>query len=77
LRAARALLGWSRDTLAEKSGTAAEIIEGFESFGSNPKRGTMNRWVRAMSRGGVEFIDDGDASLDGGPGVRLRAGAPS
>jgi ribosome-binding protein aMBF1 (putative translation factor) len=72
LRAARALLDWSQDTLAEKSGTSIEDVRDFESVGSKPKRGMRRRWERALSQGGVEFIDDGDASLGGGPGVRLR-----
>lgn len=74
LRAARALLDWSQDTLAEKSGTPVDAVNDFESLGGKPKRGMAGRWVKALSRGGVEFMDDGDASLGGGPGVRLRAG---
>jgi transcriptional regulator with XRE-family HTH domain len=69
LRAARALVGWSRDVLAEKSGTAAEIIQGFESRGSDPKLGTVHRWRRALEAAGVKFIDADDQD---GPGVRLR-----
>ena len=71
LRAARALLGWSRDKLAEKSGTAAETIQGFESRGSDPKLSTLHKWVRALEAGGVRFIDDAE---DGGPGVRMKQG---
>src|SRR5262245_43694499 len=38
LRAARALVSWSRDTLGEKSGTSPETVTGFETRGSDPKR---------------------------------------
>jgi transcriptional regulator with XRE-family HTH domain len=69
LRAARALLGWSRDELAKHSGTAAETIQGFESRGSDPKLGTVNKWRRALEAAGVRFIDADDVD---GPGVRLR-----
>jgi len=71
LRAARALLGWSRDTLAEKSGTAGETVQGFESRGSDPKRSTLIKWTRALEAAGVVLIDE-DAEL--GPGVRLQKG---
>jgi transcriptional regulator with XRE-family HTH domain len=71
LRAARALLGWSRDVLGERSGTAAETIQGFEARGSDPKLGTVQKWRRALEAAGVRFIDDGQKSDEGGPGVRL------
>jgi transcriptional regulator with XRE-family HTH domain len=69
LRAARALVGWSRDVLADKSGTAAETIQGFESRGSDPKLGTAQKWRRALEAAGVKFLDADDQD---GPGVRLR-----
>ena len=75
LRAARALLGWSRDTLAGKSCTAVETLQGFESRGSDPKLSTLNKWYRALEGAGVEFIDD---DAERGPGVRLRhSGKPA
>jgi transcriptional regulator with XRE-family HTH domain len=72
LRAARALVGWSRETLAEKSGTAAQTVQGFEALGSDPKLSTLNKWYRALEGAGVEFIDD---DAERGPGVRLRYSA--
>jgi transcriptional regulator with XRE-family HTH domain len=72
LRAARALLGWSRDVLAAQSGTAAETVQGFEARGSDPKLSTLNKWRRALEAAGVEFIDEGGKSDGGGPGVRLE-----
>jgi len=73
LRAARALVGWSREKLAEKAGVAAETVKRFEFRGSNPKLGTVNKWRRALEAAGVEFIDNDAKSFEGGPGVRLRA----
>ena len=67
LQAARTLVGWSRDRLAEKSGVAAETIKRFEIKGSDPRLGTVNKWRRALEVAGVQFIDE-----DCGPGVRLR-----
>jgi transcriptional regulator with XRE-family HTH domain len=74
LRAARALLDWSRKDLAKKSGTAAETVQGFESRGSDPKLSTLNAWRRALEVAGVVFIDPNPMGGDDmGPGVRLRS----
>jgi transcriptional regulator with XRE-family HTH domain len=72
LRAARALVGWSREDLAKKSGVGAPTVKDFELNGSDPRQGTVHKWQRALEAAGVEFIDDGAHSYDGGPGVRLR-----
>jgi predicted transcriptional regulator len=69
LRAARALLGWSREELAKKAGVSDESIKGLELRGSDPRLGTVNKWRRALEAAGVQFIDE---NADGGPGVRLR-----
>jgi len=69
LRAARALLDWSRAVLAEKSGTSAVSIEQFERGITDPKLRTAGKWRRALEKAGVVFIDQ-DNEL--GPGVRLR-----
>jgi transcriptional regulator with XRE-family HTH domain len=69
--AARALLKWSRDDLAERSGVAAITIKGYEILGADSKISTLNKLRRALEAAGVQFIDE-DAS--GGPGVRLRSG---
>jgi transcriptional regulator with XRE-family HTH domain len=69
LRAARAILGWSRQDLADASGTARETVQYFESRGGNPKRSTLLAWERVLRRGGVVLIEATDTE---GPGVRLR-----
>jgi transcriptional regulator with XRE-family HTH domain len=69
LRAARALVDWSREQLAEKSGTSAYTIKGFEARGTDAKQGTVHRWRRALEAVGVEFTDQTDIV---GPGVRFR-----
>jgi transcriptional regulator with XRE-family HTH domain len=69
LRAARALLGWSREDLAERSGIGAGTIKDFEVEKSDPKQGTVHRWRRALEAEGVEFTDQTDTV---GPGVRFR-----
>jgi ribosome-binding protein aMBF1 (putative translation factor) len=70
LRAARALVGWSREVLAEKSGVGAPTIRDFEVNGSDPKQGTVHKWQRALEAAGVEFLDEDEPAS--GPGVCLR-----
>jgi transcriptional regulator with XRE-family HTH domain len=72
-RMARAALKWSREDLAKRSGVAAVTIKGFELLGADSKFSTLNKLQRALEAAGVEFIDEGHTSDDGGPGVRLRA----
>jgi transcriptional regulator with XRE-family HTH domain len=73
LRAARALLGWSQDALAEKCGGVRHLstIKRFESGRSDPKQSTLLAWRRALSKAGVVFIDPDGTH---GPGVMLRHG---
>jgi transcriptional regulator with XRE-family HTH domain len=70
LRAARALVGWSRKELANRSEVSINTIQDFEIGGSDPKQGTIQKWRRALEVAGVEFIDPTD---DKGAGVRLRS----
>jgi transcriptional regulator with XRE-family HTH domain len=73
LRVARALLNWSREDLAAKSGIAAVTVKGFELRGTDPKLSTLNAWRRALEVAGVVFIDPNSMGGDDmGPGVRLR-----
>jgi len=66
LRAARALLGWSRDELAAACGLSAIAIKAFESGDSDPRVSTLLAFRAALSRAGVMFIDQTDWH---GPGV--------
>jgi transcriptional regulator with XRE-family HTH domain len=69
LRAARALLDWTRDDLAEKSGVAAVTAIGFEHGKTDPKVSTLYKWKRALEAAGVTFIEETETD---GPGVRLK-----
>jgi predicted transcriptional regulator len=69
LRAARALIGWSRERLGEAAKVPAVTIGEFETGKTDPKMSTVQKLRRAMERAGVDFID---ATADAGPGVRLR-----
>jgi len=75
VKTARALLGWSLDRLAARSGTSVPMVTAFEQTGrvvfSNGRSRALPvdavAAVRtALEAAGVEFTD-GDA-----PGVRLR-----
>jgi transcriptional regulator with XRE-family HTH domain len=70
LRAARALLGWSRDDLAKQSDTSAETLKNFELRGTDPRQGTVLKWQRALEKAGCKFIDAEDGG--DGEGVRFR-----
>jgi transcriptional regulator with XRE-family HTH domain len=73
LRAARAMLGWSREDLASKAGVSAGTVTGFELLGADSKLSTLQKLRRTLEAAGIEFIDDGAASsLGGGPGLRLK-----
>jgi DNA-binding XRE family transcriptional regulator len=69
LKAARALLGWQQDTLAQKSGVSKSTIGAFEAKEEGAKLATMNNraLVEVMAAEGVVFIPENG----GGAGVRL------
>ena len=67
-RAARALLAWSQQDLAEKSGVGIVTVHQLEAGTNQPRRATMDVVKRAFETAGIEFIDENG----GGPGVRLR-----
>lgn len=73
LRAARALVGWSREALAKKSGVPAITTKQFENGDTDPRLSTLHKWRRALEDAGVIFIDPNARSDEGGAGVRLRA----
>lgn len=71
-RAARALLDWSQDDLAARAEITRTPLAMFEGGKSTPYQSTLERLRKAIERGGVEILDDGEESRRGGPGVRLR-----
>jgi len=69
VRSARALLDWSINDLAEKSGVSISSIRRFESGEANGARDqTMDRLARALSQAGIEFFQIDNT----GTFVRLR-----
>ena len=72
-KAARAILGWSREDLAKRAKVSAGTVVAFETLGSDAKMSTLQKLRRAFAEAGIVLIEDGEASLDGGAGLRLRA----
>jgi transcriptional regulator with XRE-family HTH domain len=69
-RAARAIVGWSRADLAERSGVAASTLADFEAGKRTPYARTLADVRRTLEAAGVIFIS---ADEVGGAGIR-RAG---
>jgi transcriptional regulator with XRE-family HTH domain len=70
IRAARALLDWRQEDLAQASGVGAATIYRIER-GSGPVMGNVSTVLgiqQALEQAGVRFLDEDDT---GGVGVRL------
>lgn len=70
-RAARALLGWSREVLADKAEIAERTLIDFERGAREPNRATLRAIETAFDIAGIGLIYEDDA---GGPGVRRKRG---
>ena len=68
IRAARALLGWSQQTLADKAILSLNAVKRLEVGKSDPKVSTILAVRNALEAAGVEFIA---ATSNKGEGVRL------
>ena len=67
VKAARALLGWSQQDLADRAIVSLNAITRLEGGQVDSRISTVAAVQRALTRAGVEFI----AEDDRGPGVRL------
>lgn len=69
-RAARSLLGWGIQNLADASGISRFTIGAFEGKGEEGRLQTMNNRVavETLEKAGIQFIERNG----GGAGVRLR-----
>ncbi len=67
-RAARGLLAWNQQELAQRARVGIVTVHQFEAGLSQPRRATLDVIRRAFEAAGVAFIDENG----GGPGVRLR-----
>lgn len=67
-RAARGLLNWTQQDLADHAGLGIVTIRQIEADITQPRRATLTVLKQAFERAGIEFIDQNG----GGPGVRTR-----
>jgi transcriptional regulator with XRE-family HTH domain len=77
LRAARALAGLDQTALAKAAKLSLPTIQRMEAS-DGVVRGTVEslmKLIAALERCGVELINEGAASSEGGRGVRLKAPA--
>jgi DNA-binding XRE family transcriptional regulator len=68
VRAARAWLNWSQDTLAEESGVARRAIQDFESGKRVMHERTLRDLQQTLERIGIEFIFNGERAV----GIHFR-----
>lgn len=59
IRAARALLKWGQNDLAERSGVSVPAIANIETERQKPNVQTMQKLMEAFHLDGIEFIDGG------------------
>lgn len=74
LRAARALVGMDQRTLAEAAGLSVPTIQRMEAS-AGVIRGNVDslmKLVGALDAAGIELINAGATSQNGGRGVRLK-----
>lgn len=68
LRAARALVGWTREQLAEAAGTTTRTLARLEAGETEARPSTARAIRTALETAGVIFVQENGE----GPGVRLR-----
>ena len=69
IRAARGLLGWSQDQLAQAAGISGPTVRRLETDqGVTVSEASRTAIQSALEKAGVEFIEQNG----GGPGVRLK-----
>lgn len=67
-RAARGLLDWTQERLAERAGVSRSTVRDFERHRHVLHRGTESLLVRTLQEAGVILLPPGEH----GPGVRIR-----
>lgn len=71
-RAARALLGWSQDDLAERASLSVRALINFEQGKTVPQPRTMTRLIARFEEAGIRFT-----SGDGRRGVSITDEHPA
>lgn len=70
-RAARGLLNWSQEQLADAASVGLSTVRSFESGKRSPIANNLSAIRAAFENAGVIFLEDG-VNVPGGPGVRLK-----
>ena len=68
IRAARALLDWSQQELADKAIVSVNAVIRLENETADTRMSTISAILKALTRAGVDFLPEGQW----GEGVRLR-----
>lgn len=71
-RAARALLGWSAQRLANEAQVGVATVRRYEG-GAQIAASSAEALLQAMQQAGIVFIDQGEHSPSGGEGVRVAS----
>jgi transcriptional regulator with XRE-family HTH domain len=72
VRAARGLLGWSQEDLAEKSKVSRPTIAEWERGARTPFAPNQMAICRAFEDAGLEILQEGAESAGKGVGVRFK-----
>lgn len=74
MRAARALLGMDQRALAEAAGLSVPTIQRMEASEGVIRANvdSLMKLIAALDAAGIELINEGAVSQDGGRGVRLK-----
>lgn len=66
------MLGWSQDQLSESSKVSRPTIAEFERGARVPFEANLASMRRAFEDAGIIFIGEGEASENGGVGLRMK-----
>jgi predicted transcriptional regulator len=69
IRAARALLGWSQQQLADKAIVSLNAVTRLEKGKVDSRISTINAIEKTLAKAGVEFLSPGEK----GEGVRMKS----
>jgi transcriptional regulator with XRE-family HTH domain len=72
IRAARALLGWTQQALADRALVALNTVNAIETDRPYPKEDTIEAVIQALEKAGIVFLSDGVM----GEGVRFSKPRP-
>lgn len=68
VRAARAMLGWSREELLDASGISMSALLRLEGALADTRISTLSKVVRTLNQAGIEFVSREDGAI----GVMMR-----